>query len=59
MAGPVDFGTSLASIVGFAAAIALDHHRHHELGRLEGREALAALQALAAAADLTAFSRET
>src|SRR5437762_2543892 len=51
-------GAQFPLIEGLAATIALDHHRHHQLGRLESREALAALQALAAAADLTAFPRE-
>ena len=35
-----------------AARVALDDARHHELGGLERREALAALQAFAAAANL-------
>src|SRR4029077_14290176 len=38
--------------------IALHHHRHHELRGFEGREALAALQALATTADLAPFTGE-
>jgi len=36
----------------------LDHHRHEKLGGFEGRETLATLQALAAAADLPALAGE-
>src|SRR6185312_5915422 len=51
--------TQLRLVVGLAAAIALDHQRHDEFGGLEGREPLAAREALAAAADLPAFAGET
>jgi len=44
--------TQLPLIEGLASAITFDHERHDELGGLEGREALAALQAFAAAANL-------
>ena len=48
----------LVDVERLAAIVALDDVRHHELGHLERREALAALQAFAAAADLAAFARE-
>ena len=49
---------SLRSSNRFAAAIALDHQRHQQLGGLEGREALATAQTLAPAADLAALAGE-
>ena len=48
----------LDDVERLAAIVALDDVRHHELGHLERRETLAALQALAAAADLATFARE-
>ena len=54
----VHAGAQLALVERLAAAVALDHQRHHQLGGLEGREALAALQALAAAADLPPLARQ-
>ena len=48
----------LALVEGLARAVVLDHLRHDELRGLEGREALAAGQALAAAADLLPLARE-
>src|SRR6185369_4181098 len=46
----------LAFVERLAAGVVLDDARHHQLGRLEGRETLAALQALATAADLLSFA---
>src|SRR2546430_15728284 len=51
-------GAQLRLIERLAPPVALDHHRHEELGRFEGREALATLQALAAPADLPALAGE-
>jgi len=51
-------GTQLALIECLAPAITLDHERHDELRGLEGREALAALQALASAANLSPLAGE-
>src|SRR6185312_14495451 len=51
-------GPQLRLIERLARTIALHDERHGELGRLERREALAAGETLAAAADLTAFTRE-
>src|SRR5439155_1794726 len=51
-------GAQLRLVERLAPPIALDHHRHQQLGRFEGREALATLQALAAAADLPALAGE-
>src|SRR6185295_4120061 len=46
----------LAFVERLAAGVVLDDARHHQLGRLERRETLVALQALAAAADLLSFA---
>jgi len=51
-------GTQFGLIERLASAITLDHERHEQLCRLEGRETLAALQALAAAADLPPLAGE-
>ena len=48
----------LVLIERLPAIVALYDVRHHELGRLECRKALAARQALAAPTHLTAFARE-
>ena len=48
----------LVDVERLAAIVALDDVRHHELGHLERREALAARQALAAAAHLPALAGE-
>ena len=48
----------LVDVERLAAIVALDDVRHDELGHLEGREALAARQALAAAAHLPALAGE-
>ena len=53
-----DPAAQLALVEGLARAVVLDDLRHDELGGLEGREALAAGQALAAAADLVPLARE-
>jgi hypothetical protein len=47
-----DARAQLALVEGLASAVVLDDLRHDEFRRLEGREALAAGQAFAAAADL-------
>src|SRR6185312_5647277 len=52
-------GSQLRLIERLARTIALDDERHGELGRLERREAFAAGETLAAAADLAALTRET
>ena len=49
---------SLLLVERLAARVVLDDARHHQLRGLEGREALAALQALAATADLLPFAGE-
>src|SRR6266853_590342 len=51
-------GAQLRLIERLAPPVALDHHRHEELGRFEGGEALATLEALAAPADLAALAGE-
>src|SRR5690606_37796814 len=51
-------GRELRSIERLAAIVALDDVRHDELRRLERREALAALEALAPPTHLPAFARE-
>ena len=43
----------------FATAMALDDQRHHELGRLEGRESLAAGETLAPTPNLLPLGRQT
>src|SRR5579859_816727 len=48
-------GAQLALIERLAAAVALDHGRHHQFGRLEGCEAFRALEALASPPDLPSF----
>ena len=53
-----DAGAELALVEGLARAVVLDDLRHDELGGLEGREALAAGQAFAPAADLVPLARE-
>jgi len=45
----------LALVERFAAAVALDHTRHQQLGGLKRSETLAAAQALAPAPDLSAI----
>src|SRR5690606_3772762 len=51
-------GPQLALVERLAPPVALDDVRHHELRRLECREALLALQALAPPAHLPAFAGE-
>src|SRR5579859_118838 len=55
------FGHALLELVlvkWLAAAVALDHTRHQQFCRLEGREALTAAKALAPPTDLAAVSRQ-
>ncbi len=49
-------GRQLGFIERFAAAVALDHARQQQFGRLEGGEALAAIQTLTPPADLPAVA---
>ena len=51
-------GAQLDLVERFAGVVALDDLRHQQLGRLEGREALAAGEALATPADLPALASE-
>ena len=51
-------GAQLVFVEGLAPTVALDHQRHDQLGGLEGGEALAALQAFAAAAYLPPLARQ-
>src|SRR6056297_3211882 len=55
---PRQTAAELLLVEGLAALVALDDARHHQLGGLEGGEALTAVLALAPAADLPAFRSE-
>src|SRR5580698_568649 len=53
-----DAGAQLRFVERLAAAVALHHHGHDELGGLERGEPLTARETLPAAANLAPFSRE-
>src|SRR5690606_4818399 len=57
--GPQHAAAQLPFVERLASIVALDDMRHHQLRRLEGREALAARLAFATSANLTTFPGQT